>query len=113
MNERHRQQQFPSPFELPEMELDPEKLLWVPGRKKIFIPSAPKPAVGFDWSFSLEPIRPVTIQNLDFASLYLDRCICVPGRSEYMGISREVPITYQNIRRSERPAWRSRRLREW
>jgi hypothetical protein len=139
MNERHRQQQFPSPFDIPELELDPEKELWVPGRKKIFIPSAPKPVVGFDWG---ELIRPLTAEMLDFRSLYLNRPLvdrpssnarilgigvscddCIPSRGIYTcdmrgrctepgEHERQQQIrTYNDIRRSEVPMFRSRRER--
>jgi len=130
MNERHRQNAFKSPIELPELELDLDRLLWIPGRKKIFIPSAPKPA--FDWGVGLtwETIRPVTIQklgeSLDFQRECFRRlqlggfdtryCDCVPSR-EYLGLSREIVVpvqvkegTWAGVERSAEPNFRSRRV---
>jgi hypothetical protein len=77
------------------MDLDPERELWVPGRKKIFIPSAPKPMIGFDWGQ-----RQITVEMLDFSSLYLFHADCVPSRGQI--------ITYGDIKRSEVPMFRSR-----
>lgn len=120
MISRHRQVAFPSPFTPEEIELDPEKGLWVPGRKKILVPSPKMPSYGLDWA-------PIT-QSLDFQrecfrNLMLGGwdtryCDCVPSRSEYLAQPRDlripvrdnnlVPVTYNDIKRSETPAFRSR-----
>jgi len=103
MNERHRQVQFPDPF---EFEIDPERALWVPGRKKIFVP-APKKIESL-WD----------TMRIDWGPFFSDRqrdfyerlCICVPGRSESIsGRDFRVPMTYNDIQRSQVPAFRSRR----
>ena len=105
MNERHRQIKFPDPL---EFEIDPERALWVPGRKKIFLPSAPK--VGIDWGFS----PPRMMVSLDFetrllsASDFFAWCKnCVPSRSEIL--TPDSPRMWNDIRRSEVPVFRSGR----
>lgn len=106
MNERHRQQQFKSPFDL---ELDPERKLWVPGKKKIFLPiPREKPALDFtlDWIESL--YRPHPSQRRFFEEQSRDGFLrfladCSPGRGEYLGVPR---VTYNDIQRSTIPMWR-------
>jgi len=91
MNERHRQQQFVSPFDPHELELDPEKKLWVPGRKKIFIPSSVPSPVRF--SYDLETIfQPSLLREFFFRNV----CICIPERSRYIApASFRVPLSYR------------------
>ena len=115
MNERHRQQKFPDPFEfeIDNFEVDPERALWVPGRKKIFLPPAPK--VGIDWGFS--PLRMMV--SLDFETRLISPSDffawcknCVPSRSEVIeGRPLRIPLTYNDIERSQIPAFRSGRNR--
>lgn len=118
---RQRATSFPSPFGL-EVELDPERKLWVPNRRdRIFVPSnAPaKPALDWgnikDWTTVLW--KPATAQEAylrelenEARRLYFYEFLndCSPGRSEYLGISREVPIRYRDIQRSEEPQFRPR-----
>lgn len=110
MISRHRQIAFPSPFTPEEIELDPEKGLWVPGRKKIFVPSAPRPA--FDWGINWArlDIQAECFRNLMLGGWDTRHCDCVPSRSEYLAQPRnlQIPVTYNDIKRSETPAFRSR-----
>lgn len=112
---RHRQQQFKSPLEL--HEFDPERLLWVPGKKKIFIPAPPAPVPAWesiDWT-RLTP-TPFEINNKFDRSYYMLMAECTPGRSEHI-----VPVprrdndrfaggTWDEVQRSDEPMFRTRRL---
>jgi hypothetical protein len=97
MNKRHRQQQFTSPFTMPELELDPEKALWVPGRKKIFIP-APKPVT--KWLFENDFVRE-ELSRMTMRHYLLNYPICVPGRNELF-----TPRTWNDVVRSSEPMWK-------
>lgn len=127
--ERHKTVQFPSPFFPEELELDPEKALWVPGKKKIFVPSL-KQAEFLGWRYPPEAYRVhlftqdmyeksimklvdearfevVNRREVEEREARYDYCECVPGRAGFLGISRDVPVTYNDIRRSENPQFRS------
>lgn len=117
MNERHRQIKFPDPleFEIDNFEVDPERALWVPGRKKIFLPSAPRETFSWDIETPLQRL----IASEDFAPYLLSASDffvwcknCVPSRSEVIeGRPLRIPLTYNDIERSQIPAFRSGRNR--
>jgi hypothetical protein len=102
---RHRQQQFKSLFTPEEIVLDPEKGLWVPGRKTICIPAPKMPAIGIDWSWPY-----LSAAQEAFFSRRRDSWgrwdkgepVCVPSRDQLF-----VPVRYRDIQRSTRPAWRN------
>jgi hypothetical protein len=115
MSERHRQIQFPSPIPFEGFEEDPERALWIPGRKKIFLPTAPKPT--FSWDIETTIDRIYDTQMLSLERLYGMFADCSPGRSEYLGVSRgfRIPLSttpaqrWSDVVRSETPLFRSRR----
>jgi hypothetical protein len=116
MNERHRQKQFPSPFSPEELELDPEKKLWVPGRKKILLPTV-KPVSLWDF-FDFSKIA---LEKLDISRNPLwDRHFremhpeCVPSRSEVIRVPvSDKPRTWNDVQRTTQPNFRSRYMRGW
>lgn len=107
MNERHRQQPFKSP--MLEMELDPERKMWVPGKKKIFIPAIRPCERLFSWD--IETVPRVTARGLDFGAMRdfyaMLMADCSPSRGEYLAIPRDTPIRYGDIQRSSEPEFRS------
>ncbi len=128
MNERHRQQQFKSPLECPELELDPEKKLWVPGKKKFFLPAPRQTScqVLFSWDIETVPaLQPISLSipklseifriEAEYArDFYARMAECVPGRDGFIVPTREVPVTrYRDIQRSSEPMFRNHLRRNW
>jgi hypothetical protein len=122
---RNRAKPFPNPLVPIEEEFDPERALWVPGRKTIFLP-APKPepiswdveTKGLDLFFDRDrlfggAVAP-GVRGLDWGVLRAFIADCSPCRGEYLGIPRtpeNVPRnygvgTYGDIQRSTEPAFR-------
>lgn len=98
---RHRMKPIANPLVPIEEEFDPERALWVPGRKKIFLPA---PRESFPWDMGL---------SLDFNEIYRHLLTeCVPGRHNFLGADRSQGTpnltvgTWGNLRRSDTPMWR-------
>lgn len=120
---RNRQIHFPSPFD-PD-DFDFERELWVPGKKKIFLPTV-KPASLWDF-FDRNAIEKLLREDMTRGLAYwdinrYDYCECTPGRSEYLAIPRNDPPripsvrTWNDVKRSTEPQFRSRRpirLTDW
>lgn len=115
---RNRNVQFKNPLVPIEEEFDPERALWVPGRKTIFLPTA-RPAIDWgldlDWTAEFGLARaPGAMRGLGLDMLRAFIADCSPGRGEYLGIPRtpeNVPRnygvgTYGDIQRSTEPAFR-------
>ena len=105
---RRRQVSFSNPILFPEVdgkfEKDPERALWVPGRKAFFLPTVRQVEFfhGIDWASIVE-------RAFEVRGSFYDRFAeCVPSRSSLMNREPRV-IRYNDIVRSTTPAFRSNR----
>lgn len=104
-------------------ELDWDRLLWIPGEKKFFLPSI-ELRTGIDWGFdpafltrslTIEMLKnamdsvtrslylgsweaPPTEPNFQAASRYERYCECVPSRSGFITREVRVPVNIRPVR---------------
>lgn len=116
---RHKTVPFQNPINPDlDLELDPEKELWVLGKKKYFLPGGSTKAIELiTWDLDAivrSWLRPFDIertlrQNQVYGSW--DReCECVPGRGQFLRVperQNNVAGTWLGIDRSTEPAFRS------
>lgn len=100
-------------------ELDWDKLLWMPGEKKFFLPSIEIPSIHLwmNWDYDRQVQSLVEAARRSNPLLegrwegFCDECIGADTyRDEYLGISREerpVVRRYRDVQRSETPMWRA------
>jgi hypothetical protein len=113
---RHRQLHFPNPFTPEEIELDPEKGLWVPKRKTFFLPTIQPASLWdfFDRTTIEKLLREDMRRGLDYWDMNrYDYCECVPGRQSFISRNPVVPTrnegTWNDVKRSDKPQFRSER----
>lgn len=111
---RHRQQAFPSPVEVPEMafEQDPERALWVPGRKRIFLP-APRQTpptwtmLSLSWQEAFVKTDAARARELARWERMLETiCDCSPSRGVYLTQPADQIQPRVITPRNYRPIWR-------
>lgn len=126
---RHRTVAFENPIAPDlDLELDPEKELWVPGKKKYFLPGGSTKLIELIQWDPIDFIKETTECNecerndrlrrntlmREYAAMI---CDCLPGENRFRGerAQVEVPVydtkgTWAGIDRSTEPAFRSVRV---